>query len=215
MSVLKLQQKLQAAGFDPGPLDGQWGHKTELALDAALGLDRTASLAWGNKLTDSQRLKVFKVCEQEQLIPDHLMSCMAFETGETFSPSVKNGAGSSGTGLIQFMSFTAKNLGTTVSALAAMSFEQQMDYVAKYFRPWRGRLKTLEDLYMAILWPAGIGKPDSYPLFKESEKPVHYQQNRGLDKNKDAVVSKAEAAAKVREKLVKGSQAPYVWIARK
>ena len=36
MSILTVQRKLQAAGFDPGPLDGVWGRRTEQALDAAL-----------------------------------------------------------------------------------------------------------------------------------------------------------------------------------
>ena len=36
MSILTVQRKLQAAGFDPGPLDGLWGRRTEAALDAAL-----------------------------------------------------------------------------------------------------------------------------------------------------------------------------------
>ena len=36
MSILTVQQKLKAAGFDPGPLDGQWGPRTAFALDSAL-----------------------------------------------------------------------------------------------------------------------------------------------------------------------------------
>jgi hypothetical protein len=48
------------------------------------------------------------------------MACMAFEKGETFSPCVKN-PGSSATGLIQFMSSTAKSLGTTTNDLCKMS----------------------------------------------------------------------------------------------
>lgn len=36
MSIRKVQTKLAAAGFDPGPIDGKWGSKTEGALDAAL-----------------------------------------------------------------------------------------------------------------------------------------------------------------------------------
>ena len=36
MSILRVQTKLQAAGFDPGPLDGLWGGRTEAALDEAL-----------------------------------------------------------------------------------------------------------------------------------------------------------------------------------
>jgi len=41
MSLLTVQTKLRAAGFDPGPLDGAWGRQTEAALDAALSLART------------------------------------------------------------------------------------------------------------------------------------------------------------------------------
>ena len=36
MSILTVQRKLQAAGFDPGPLDGLWGRRTEAALDALI-----------------------------------------------------------------------------------------------------------------------------------------------------------------------------------
>jgi len=36
MSILTAQQRLKAAGFDPGPLDGQWGARCDAALDAAL-----------------------------------------------------------------------------------------------------------------------------------------------------------------------------------
>ena len=36
MGILVVQRKLQAAGFDPGPLDGLWGRRTEAALDALI-----------------------------------------------------------------------------------------------------------------------------------------------------------------------------------
>jgi len=38
MSIRIVQERLRAAGFDPGPVDGVWGRKTEAALDMALGL---------------------------------------------------------------------------------------------------------------------------------------------------------------------------------
>lgn len=41
MSILTVQRKLLAAGFDPGPIDGVWGRNTEGALDQALQLART------------------------------------------------------------------------------------------------------------------------------------------------------------------------------
>lgn len=36
MTILTAQQRLKTAGFDPGPLDGQWGARCDAALDAAL-----------------------------------------------------------------------------------------------------------------------------------------------------------------------------------
>jgi hypothetical protein len=47
-------------------------------------------------------------------------------------PSKPNAAGSGATGLIQFMPKIAKDLGTTTSALAKMSAEEQLVYVEKY-----------------------------------------------------------------------------------
>jgi hypothetical protein len=97
--------------------------------------------------------------------PDDLMSCMAWESGRSFSPSKKNMAGSGATGLIQFMPATAVALGTTTTALGALTAVQQLDWVERYFQPYKGKLATLADLYMAILWPAGVGKPMEYVLW--------------------------------------------------
>ena len=57
---------------------------------------------------------------------------------------------------------------------------------------------------MAILWPAAIGKPESFELFDEETKPQTYKMNKGLDTNKDGKISKGEAAAKVRRMLARG-----------
>lgn len=139
-----------------------------------------------------------------------LMSCMAWESNETFAPDVKNMAGSGATGLIQFMPRTAIALGTTVDKLAAMTAEDQLNYVWKYFEAYKGKLKTLGDLYMAILWPRGVGKSETYILWDKGSMPKTYRQNAGLDLDNDAVITKAEATAKVAAKLSKGMSAPYV-----
>ena len=210
MSMVKVQAKLKEAGFYKGPLDGVYGPQTELALDAALGIQYASSLAWGSKVSPEFRLKVFAGCRELGLQPDWLMACMAWESGETFSASIRNAAGSGAVGLIQFMPSTAKALGTSTEALALMTPERQLDYVFKYFRPYKGRLNTLSDLYMAILWPKGIGKAESWPLWSK-EDGAFYEQNAGLDLNKDKVISKAEAAQCVQKKLDKGVKPPYVW----
>ena len=168
-------------------------------------------LAWGRKVSQAFRDRLFEICQILGVEPDYLMACMAFESAETFSPSIKNAAGSGATGLIQFMPNTAKDLGTTTAALAALTAEQQLEWVLAYFMPYKGRLKTLADVYMAILWPAGIGKPDSWTLWDKDSRPTTYRQNAGLDLNKDGKITKSEAAAKVLAKLERGRLAQFQW----
>ena len=142
--------------------------------------------------------------------PSNLMAAMAWETGETFSPSIKNRAGSGATGIIQFMPATALGLGTTVEVLAKLTAEQQLYYVYRHFRPFTGKLKTLSDVYMAILWPRAVGQVEDYVLWDQRSRPTTYRQNSGLDVNKDRVITKREAASKVQAILEKGLKAPYV-----
>jgi papain like cysteine protease AvrRpt2/transglycosylase-like protein with SLT domain len=170
-----------------------------------------APVAWGAKVREAFRDRVREIAANLGCDPDHLMAAMAFETGETFDPTIKNGAGSGAVGLIQFMPSTAKDLGTTTADLAAMTAEQQLDYVEKYMaaqRKARGELATVEDVYMAILWPAAIGKSNSTVLFDKADTvhPKRYSQNAGLDKDKDGKITKAEAASMVVAKLAKGQK---------
>src|SRR6185369_14812037 len=132
-----------------------------------------------------------------------LMAAIALETADTFSPSVRNSQ-SGATGLIQFMDATAEELGTTTDELAALSAEQQLRYVERYFARFRGRLATVEDLYMAILWPLAVGEAADYPLFAEGT--LSYEQNAHLDLDQDGVVTKGEAAIHVTAKLAQGRQ---------
>lgn len=138
--------------------------------------------------------------------PSWLMACMAFETGETFSPSVESRSGSHARGLIQFLRTTAISLGTTTDAMAKMTFIEQMAYVEKYFKPYKGKIKSLEDTYMAILFPSAIGKPNDYILFNKNDPkyPKRYIQNRGLDANKDGLIVKGEVCVKIHTIFSKG-----------
>lgn len=163
------------------------------------------TLAWGKHVTDTFRERVKWIGEQLGLDPSDLMACIAFESGETFSASVRNAAGSGAVGLIQFMPQTATMLGTTTEMLGQMKAEDQLNYVYKYFAPMKGRLRDLGDIYMAILWPAGIGKPDSWVMFtKAGYRPQLYLQNKGLDLNRDGDVTRGEALAMIKAKRVKG-----------
>lgn len=130
--------------------------------------------------------------------PMAILAVMYFETGGTFGADTRNAAGSGATGLIQFMPSTAEALGTTTEALARMSKVEQLVYVEKYFDQFQGKIQggSVDDLYMAVLWPRAIGKPEGYALFNQGT--TAYEQNRGLDTNGDGQVTKFEAAAKVK-----------------
>jgi Transglycosylase SLT domain len=129
--------------------------------------------------------------------PSWLMACIAFESAQTFRANIRNASGSGAVGLIQFMPQTARLLGTSTDLLAAMTPEGQLDYVEKYFLPDKGKLHDFGDVYMAILWPAAIGKSDDTVLFDSSDPlhPKYYLENKGLDFNHDGKITKAEAYA--------------------
>lgn len=168
-------------------------------------------IAWGARVSAPFKTKVLALAGHLGCDPSNLMACMAFETGETFSPCVTNPM-SGAIGLIQFMpKTTAPALGTSAESLGHMSDVDQLDYVAKYLEHYRGHIHTLSDLYMTILWPAAVGKPESFVLFAAADQHNRaYLQNKGLDINHDGAVTKAEAASKVHDKLVKGLQPGFI-----
>ena len=96
-------------------------------------------------------------------------------------------ASTSATGLIQFMPSTARSLGTTTASLAAMSNVQQLDYVEKYVRAYKGKMKRLIDLYLAVFYPVAIGKPVTYVIGKKGGS--IYAQNAGLDVNRNGEIT--------------------------
>lgn len=225
-----IQRSLKEAGFYTRDIDGIWGSGSQGALDKAIAAAKTEGkkmqVAWGAKVKLPFVLKVQKIVTDLGMplsgVSD-LMTCIAWESGRTFSPSVTNQAGSGATGLIQFMPATAiayfwtdaqiramsdaekKAKGREACAkLAAMSDLEQLDYVARYFAPYKGKLKNLGDVYGAILWPRMIGQPDSYVLWDQESRPTTYRQNSGLDVNKDGAITRAECLIKLNAMMAEG-----------
>jgi len=129
---------------------------------------------------------------------------MSFESGGTFSPSVKNPV-SGATGLIQFIPNTARGLGTSTAELSRMSPVEQLDFVEKYFdQPhFAGKLGSVEGLYSAVL--SGQAKPnpdDTLPNFVRGHQ--NYTQNAPLDINGDGRITSGEAASEVVSRLYGG-----------
>lgn len=173
-------------------------------------LDRP--FAWGKRFSQEERRFLNQTALDFGLDPDDIPSCIAFETIETFSPTIrpkrKDGTLiSSAVGLIQFLESTAEELGTTTEALAGMTRRKQLEYVWRYFRnriSQFGPLHDLADVYMAIHWPTAIGKPLTATMYVAGS--AAYAANGGLDLNHDHVITKAEAASLVMAKKTKGRE---------
>ena len=113
-----------------------------------------------------------------------LLACMNLETGRTFDPAITNSLGY--TGLIQFGEASgARLVGTTTAALREMDRVTQCDYVYQYFVKNRLTAKApnprLVDIYLTILWPAAVGKPDDFIIFPTGSS--QYRANHGFDPN--------------------------------
>jgi len=145
--------------------------------------------------------KVKDISSKLSIEPNWLMAIMWSES--KFSPSVSNiqcvkdtgNASSCATGLIQFMPSTAQGLGTNIDSLKNMSNVQQLDYVYKYFYPYRNRITKFSDLYLVNFYPYAIGKPDTYVFGSERSEELAKKiarQNSGMDINKDGKVTMAD-----------------------
>ena len=131
---------------------------------------------------------------------DWLATVISFETGGTFSPSVLNKAGSGAFGTIQFLPKTAAWILQLPEAEAvekgrAMSFSEQLQ---KMVIPYFGNrsFKSLEDLYLAVFYPAAIGKPLSYVVGMAPG--AVYTQNAGFDKTGKGYVTKEDITTSIR-----------------
>lgn len=146
--------------------------------------------------------KVHTVAGQLDLNPNWLMAVMKNESSINHLATNPSGA----TGLIQFMPATAKGLGTTTAALLKMSALEQMDYVYKYFLPYKKKINQAEDLYIATFYPYAFNQPDTYIIGSEKgmdRARIIAKQNPSFDLNKDGLIHLHEFRTSIRNKTFK------------
>lgn len=167
-----------------------------------------------DKLSASDLLAFVACADALGINPDWLACVVAFETDGSWSPAKQNiwatrdaekrGLPYSGAiGLIQFMGSTAKSLGTTTAELAAMTFAEQLSFVRRYLSTYASRIKNLEDCYLAVFYPAAIGRTDDYVMGQRDAEGFIgrvYEQNAGFDTkgNNDGRVTRGEVCATIR-----------------
>ena len=171
---------------------------------AGTTIDSGAKLIWGAKVSQEFRVKVREIAIRQGVEANWLMAVMAFETGNSFLPYVKN-PGSSATGLIQFTSGTATSLGTSTVKLSRMTAVEQLDWVEKYFDQYKGRIKNLGDAYMAVFAPRdGLGKSDSTVLYTAPS--AEYNANAPLDTQRKGSITRGDCIVRVHAAFKQGQQ---------
>jgi len=124
------------------------------------------------KLESEFIIKVNELCNRLGINSNDLLMVINFESG--FNAQAINPI-SKAVGLIQFLPSTAISLGTTVTYLFTLNKIQQLEYVEKYFQPYKNKLKNLQDVCMAIFYPIYIGK-SSTTVFPDNVQKV----NKGI-----------------------------------
>jgi len=123
--------------------------------------------------------------------PADLANIINFESNQTFDPSVRNPR-TGAVGLIQFdPATTTHELGITVDQLAALSAQDQMDWVqVKLDRARNGHpLNTPHRLAMAVFFPPAIMAPERQPL-----PPAVVAANSGITSSFDYLARMAALA---------------------
>lgn len=167
----------------------------------------------------SFRAKLVESAKVLGIDPDQLATVISFETGGTFSPTVRNPA-SRCVGLIQWCRDAAIQMAKTdnlsmtgeqaLDWLATKSAEQQLDYVVRYYQGWlKGRTNlTMEQAYLIVFAPAFAFRPMSSVAYKGGTK--EYEQNKGLDVDKDGNLSVGDIASKIQAHYRLGQSRPRV-----
>lgn len=150
-----------------------------------------------NKETFISKLQY--ISDELNINPDWLLMVMFLESGINHRAVNKTGGA---TGLIQFMPSTAAWLGTTTTALLQMSNVEQLDFVYKYYLPYKNKLNSFTDLYLVTFFPIALGKDDNY-VFQTKDLSAYKIaiQNQGFDLNKDQKITKREFITAILNKV--------------
>lgn len=162
------------------------------------------------KLSQADLRAIVSVADSLGIDADWLLAVEKFESG--FNPKAVNPS-SGATGAIQFMPSTAAKLGTSTTALKNMSLAEQQTYVYQYLLPYKGRMKSLEDTYLAIFFPSAMGQADSYIVGSKEGSDFQqavYRQNSAFDKLGTGAIRRENIVSTIRAVYNSGKGRPRV-----
>ena len=149
------------------------------------------NIIYQNKVSKPFLEKVVFISKKLNFDPNWLMAVMNFESAGTFSPKIKNKFGY--VGLIQFGKEAALDLNVTLDKLSKMHEIEQLDYVYRYYLPYKSKIKSYVDLYLATLFPVSIGKESNY-ILQTKKIPAYRVASRNpiFDLNMDQKITVGE-----------------------
>src|SRR5262245_5978002 len=125
-----------------------------------------------------------------------VLNVMACES--LLNPTARNSLpGQTASGLLQFIESTANSMGTTTDAIRRMNPVEQLRLIERYLMPFRGRLHSLADVYMAVFRGFIIEGGDASivaPLDSSNKEQRIFSLNKWLDFNTDNKITKGELA---------------------
>ena len=201
---VKEQKELkEISGFGGGLLDklkelfgGDGGAMGSTASSGAMGASLSGAAAAAVANDHEFLAEVKRLSQKYQIKEGDLLGLMASESG--LNPQARNKSGA--TGLIQFMPNTARELGTSTSALYGMNRAEQMKYVEKYFDYWKlPKGATAGQLYATVFAPAYASKDVNTTMYSRADGAA-YTQNIGLDQNMDGVITVGELGKRIVDK---------------
>lgn len=202
-----LQRAMIRKGLDTGGMDGIWGSKSQYVFRQSIREYQRKNkipsywFAWTKHENVNQEGVKKIACwldkyDKATSNTSYLLACMNFETSNTFRTDIKNNV-SNAIGLIQFMPAKLKEWGINSKDFGNLSFENQLNYVFKFFVEYNyiKKCKFLEDYYLSIFYPSAVGKdPDNIIARKGTEL---YKQNRAFDIHDKGFYTASDIAAPV------------------
>jgi hypothetical protein len=146
-------------------------------------------------LSDGFFAKLDVLCPKLGAAKVDLLGVAMYESG--VRASARN-ASTNAVGLIQFMPFILSAWGHTPDSMAALSAEEQLPYVERYFQPYAGRIGTLRQVYLAVFMPAYLKAAKDPGFVLATRGGAVYRVNSNLDRNADGVITAGELEDRAR-----------------
>lgn len=127
-------------------------------------------LLYINEIKENQKqfwIKIIKISQNLWINPNRLMAVMKSESWLNHKIQNPNW---NATWLIQFMPNTAKWLWTTINELKNMTNLKQLDYVEKYYLPYKDKIKSFRDLYLVTFYPLAVWKEENFIIWSEKSE---------------------------------------------